>query len=190
MEPNFPKFILVQVQTEAKTKQEVIPSYLDGELNGDRVPDRVELFQGGNKIGFRLKLGTYQRITKTEGEKSNPLFNQIAATLSYTTNPIWEATTPAEKENGVILVKEFELDDFNKDGDTDIRFTIQKHAGDGFIFSVFVLMNQTIPDNELAALPSLPQVPSPTPIQENKENRGIKKAPGRGGPQRLGYLSR
>lgn len=146
METQFPEFKLVQVQTEPAGKQDAVPSYVDGELNGDKIPDRVELIQEGNRIGFTLKLGAYQRMVQSGGGKGNPLFGQIAAMLSYKSNTIWEAL------DGAVKVEQFDLNDFNGDGDTDIRFTIRQQTQNGYLLGVFVLMNQSKPDPELANL--------------------------------------
>lgn len=146
MDTNFPEFKLIQVQTEPVGKQEAVPSYVDGELNGDNIPDRVELIQEGNRIGFILKVGTYQRVAPVEGMKPNPLFGQIAAKLSYKSNTIWEA------QDGAVKVEHFDLSDFNGDGDIDIRFTIRQETPEGFLRGVLILMNQSKPDKELAAL--------------------------------------
>jgi len=188
MEPNFPKFILVNVQMATTRTQEIIHTNLDGELNGDKVPDQVELYQNQkeNKIGFHLKLGAYARMTKTDGNKPNPLFSQTEAQLSYTTNTIWEVPIAAEGEDGVLSVEGFELNDFNKDGDTDIRFTVRQRINDVSSLSVFVLMNQTILDRELVALPTLPKHAPSAPKGDKKEHNRIEKP--NSGFQKLGCL--
>lgn len=155
-EIQFPKFKLVSVQTEPSNKQEVIPSYLDGDFNGDKIPDRVEIIQEGNKVGVRLKLGTYQKVVDPA-----PLFGNIAATLGYKSDVIWEASSPGAKDSGAVRLEHFGLGDYNSDGDLDIQFVVQKQVSDNTsVRGIFVLMNQSIVDINLA------QMEGATPVLE------------------------
>lgn len=182
-EIRFPKFKLVQVQAEPPKVSAAVPLYLDGEINGDKIPDRMELIQEGRKIGFRLKLGAYQKVAPTVATKTNPLFGPVAAMLSFTSRVIWQTVSPRVGENGVPHVEQFEMSDFNADGDLDIRFSVKRQLPDGFVVGIYVLMNQTISDPELASIeevvpPPEEGQPSPTPEHRRRDD---------GDPTKLGF---
>lgn len=174
----FPSFKLIQEKAEAITRD--VPTTFSGEMNGDKVLDKVEIIQKGNQIGFRLGLGTYNT------KKVNSLFGTVAE-LDYVSKVIWEVPPDADTE--FIRIENFEVRDVNNDGDLDIRFTARQRMKSGTeIAGVYILMNQTVLDPELATLEPGGKQPQPK-IKPVPTDGGEKKGPPSERDKKVGQLS-
>lgn len=176
----FPSFKLIQEKVEAITRD--VPTTFSGEMNGDKVLDKVEIIQKGNQIGFRLGLGTYNNNTKMV----NSLFGTVAQ-LEYVSKVIWEVPPDANTE--FIRIENFEVRDVNADGDLDIRFTARQRMKSGSeIAGVYILMNQTVEDPELVTLETGGKQPQPKDKAVPTDG-GEKKGPPSEQGEKIGKLS-
>lgn len=178
----FPNFTLVRDQSAFVTKD--IPIALDGEINGDKIPDKVELIQQGNQIGFRLCVGTYKRVVPNAALRPNPLFGNVPE-LNYEKKVIWEVKGDTNTE---YRVENFEVRDVNSDGDLDIRFSVRQKNASAEITGVFILMNQTVVDPELATLEPGGKQPQPKDKAVPTDG-GEKKGPPSEQGEKIGKLS-
>lgn len=147
------------------------------DLNGDKVPDRVEIVRQNDQVGFQVKWGEFTKLDPavvTKGQQK--FFEGLGATavLSYMApQKIWE--TPVKTPTEIV---NFELKDLNGDNDIDISFTLSQISSTGdesSAMGAFLLMNQTNPDPVIFSMDTPPE-----PSEPNLPPPGHKEKPARG----------
>lgn len=141
-----PDFKLVRDAKDPVVNQSM-PQFYVFDLNGDKIPDRIEINQGEGGVGFQVKWGKFTKIDDAVATPGQELFfGNIPATavLSYSEKQsLWSIKPKTDAR-----IVNFELADLNGDGDTDISFTLsQSVVGNSDpVRGAFLLMNQAIPD--------------------------------------------
>ncbi len=160
MGTSIPGFKLVRDYTDGPF-QKVVPDSLQGDINGDQIPDKIEVIDKNDQIGIQIQLGAYRRLTQQPGDREKLGTSLLAglgpvADLSYSKRQsIWKADIPHGSSVNLLSV---EVGDFNQDGDLDIRLTLREKSNENTLIGAYFLMNQSIPDPALAqATPTSPQ---------------------------------